>query len=79
MVRKIFRTGNSLVVSIPKESLQTIGLQEGSEISVRVDTAQNRIVIEPVEPNIPGVNADFAQQLDAFIAQYQAALEALAK
>jgi putative addiction module antidote len=79
MVRKIFRTGNSLVVSIPKESLQTIGLQEGSEISVHVDPVQNRIVIEPVEPNIPGVNADFAQQLDDFIEQYQAALEALAK
>ncbi len=79
MVRKIFKTGNSLVVSLPKESLQMIGLHEGSEISIRVDADQNQIVIEPTEPKIPGVDADFAQQLNDFIEQYQPALEALAK
>ena len=79
MVRKIFKTGNSLVVSLPKESLQTIGLKEGSEISIRVDEEQNQIVIEPTQPNIPGVDAEFAQQLNDFIEQYQPALDALAK
>lgn len=79
MVRKIFKTGNSLVVSLPKESLQMIGLHEGSEISIRVDTDQNQIVIEPTEPKIPGVDAGFAQQLNDFIEQYQPALNALAK
>lgn len=56
-----------------------IGLQEGSEISIRVDASQNQIVIEPTQPNIPGVDAEFAQQLNDFIEQYQPALEALAK
>ena len=79
MVRKIFKTGNSLVVSLPKESLQMIGLHEGSEISIRVDVGQNQIVIEAVQPNIPGIDSIFAQQLNDFIEQYRPALEALAK
>lgn len=79
MVRKIFKTGNSLVVSLPKKSIELIGLQEGSEISLIVDESQGRIVIEPVKPSLTGIDAEFAQQLNDFIEQYRSALEALAK
>lgn len=79
MVRKIFKTGNSLVVSLPKEFIELIGLQEGSEISLFVDENQGRIVIEPAKPPLAGIDADFAQQLNDFIEQYRSALEALAK
>ncbi len=79
MLRKIFRTGNSLVVSLPRETIQTIGLQEGSEITLTVDKKQGWIIIEPVVPQIAGVDAEFAQQLNEFIAEYSPALKALAK
>ncbi|NJN53309.1 MAG: AbrB/MazE/SpoVT family DNA-binding domain-containing protein [Anaerolineae bacterium] len=79
MVRKIFKTGNSLVVSLPKESIELIGLQEGSEISLTVDENHGRIVIEPARPQLAGIDAEFAQQLNDFIEQYRPALEALAK
>lgn len=79
MVRKIFKTGNSLVVSLPKESIELLGLQEGSEISLFVDESQGRIVIEPAKPQLAGIDAEFAQQLNDFIEQYRPALEALAK
>jgi len=79
MLRKIFKTGNSLVVSLPRESLQTIGLHEGSEISLLVDEKKGQIVIEPVSTELTSIDIVFAQQLDAFIAEYRPALEELAK
>jgi putative addiction module antidote len=79
MVRKIFKTGNSLVISLPKESIQLLGLQEGSEVSVAVDQEQGRIVIEPAATQLADIDENFAQQLEDFIEQYRPALEALAK
>jgi len=37
MVRKIFRLGNSLVVSLPKDILDMLGLDEGAEVSVEIE------------------------------------------
>ena len=34
MVRKIFKTGNSMVVSLPREMLDALHLSEGEEVSV---------------------------------------------
>lgn len=79
MVRKIFKTGNSLVISLPKESIQLLGLHEGSEVSVAVDQEEGRIVIEPAASSLADIDETFAQQLDDFIEQYRPALEALAK
>lgn len=79
MLRKIYKTGNSLVITLPKESLDRLDLQEGSEVSIVLDEAGNRLIIEPVHPIVPGVDTDFAAQLDAFIDQYRPALEALAE
>jgi virulence-associated protein VagC len=58
MSRKIFKTGNSLVVSLPKETLDYLRLQEGAEVSVELDRERRRIVIQPVqvsfdEPTVP--------------------------
>lgn len=79
MVRKIFKTGNSLVISLPKESIEGLGLGEGSEVTVAVLQAEGRIVIEPVVPQLAGIDVTFAQQLNDFIEQYRPALEALAQ
>lgn len=79
MVRKIFKTGNSFVISLPRESLQQLGLQEGSEVNVAVDQEEGRIIIERIQPPLVDIDADFAQQLNDFIENYRPALEALAK
>ncbi|UCC54063.1 MAG: AbrB/MazE/SpoVT family DNA-binding domain-containing protein [Anaerolineaceae bacterium] len=44
MVRKIFKTGYSYVISLPRESLQLLGLQEGSEVNIAVDQDTDGIV-----------------------------------
>lgn len=80
MLRKIFRTGNSIVVSIPKDILDELQLSEGEDVSVELDAQQRQIVISPVEKTIPrGIDEAFARQVDDFIEKYRPALEALAK
>ena len=42
MTRKVFRAGNSLVVSIPSDAIDHLGLGEGSEVVVEVDRDEGR-------------------------------------
>jgi putative addiction module antidote len=79
MVRKVFKAGNSLVVSLPKESVQALGLQEGSEVTVELAPEQGGIVIRLAEPSVAGIDQAFAGQVAEFIEQYRPALEALAR
>lgn len=79
MSRKIFKSGNSLVVSLPQESMELLGLGEGSEVSVTVDQDGRRILIEPSPRPGVEISPEFARQLDDFVEQYRPALEALAK
>jgi putative addiction module antidote len=81
MLRKVFKTGNSVVVSLPKDALDYLGLVEGAEVAVDLDREKRQIVITPVEKPlvIAGVDENFARQVAEFIEQYRPALEALAK
>jgi antitoxin MazE len=78
MVRKIFRTGNSMVVSLPREMLESIGLGEGSEVVITEDRKRRRIVIAPNAVAVEGIDEKFAKQVSDFIERYRPALEALA-
>ncbi|HIE54612.1 MAG TPA: AbrB/MazE/SpoVT family DNA-binding domain-containing protein, partial [Chromatiaceae bacterium] len=77
-MRKIFKTGNSFVIFLPRESLQLLGLQEGSEVNVAVDQDEGRIIIEQAQPPLADIDTEFARQLNDFIEQYRPALESLA-
>jgi putative addiction module antidote len=79
MVRKIFKAGNSVVLALPKEMLQALGLEEGAEVSVELDAGQGRIVIAPASALADGVDSAFAAQVASFIERYRPALEALAR
>jgi len=79
MLRKIFKTGNSTVISLPRDVLDYLGLAEGSEVSVELDQKKRQIVIAPLDSEFPGVDQTFARQIAEFIEQYRPALEALAK
>ena len=79
MHRKVFRTGNSTVVSLPREALNFLNLKEGADVSVELDRENRRIVITPSELPLNGVDEDFARQVADFIEQYRPALKALAR
>ena len=81
MIRRLFKTGNSIVLSLPKEVLDGLGIKDGESVKLEMDREQRRLIITPVEEPIAiaGVNEDFARQVDEFIQQYRPALEELAK
>lgn len=81
MVRKVFRTGNSTVVSLPKDMLEPLGMKEGSDVSVELDREHGQIIIKPSEMPVAaaGVSEEFARQVSEFIAEYSPALKSLAK
>lgn len=77
--RKIFKTGNSLVIALPRDVLDTLQLGEGAEVSVDVDREQKQIVIAPAPTFETEIDAEFARQVADFIDAYRPALEALAR
>jgi len=81
MIRRLFKTGNSIVLSLPKEVLQDLGIKDGENVNLELDREQRRVIITPVEkPKVmAGVNEEFARQVDDFIQQYRSALDELAK
>ena len=81
MLRRLFKTGNSIVISLPKEVLDSVGLAEGESVSLEVDHERQRIILSPAEKPlaIAGVDEDFARQVKEFIDQYRPALEELAR
>lgn len=81
MLRKVFKTGNSVVVSLPKDALELLGISEGSDVSIDLDREKRQVVISPAEEPLAGAGVDekFGQQVAEFIEQYRPALEALAR
>lgn len=79
MLRKVFKTGNSVVVALPREMLDALHIVEGKEVSVDLDIEHGQITIAPVTPVVDGVDADFARQVAEFIDSYRPVLKALAK
>ena len=80
MYRKIFRAGNSLVISISRGILDALQISEGEEVVVEFDPQQRQILISPVKKEtLTGIDETFARQVDDFIEKYRSALDALAK
>lgn len=80
MLRKLFKTGNSIVVSLPKDIIEPLGVSEGAEVTVELDRERGQIVIRPIVPPVAGdIDAKFARQLAEFIEEYRPALEALSR
>jgi antitoxin MazE len=81
MLRRLFRTGNSVVLSLPREVLQEMGLAEGASVSIEFDREHRRMIITPAAKPIAmgGVDEEFARQVNEFIDQYRPALEELAR
>ena len=81
MQRKVFKTGNSLVVSLPKDAIEEMQISEGTVVSVYYDRVTSKLIVEPVDTDqtVEGINEEFAQQVSEFIEQYKPALDELAR
>ncbi len=47
MRQKVLRVGTSAAVTIPKKSLQELGLKIGDEVSVDIDRKMKSVIIRP--------------------------------
>lgn len=76
MARKVFRTGNSMVVSLPREALEYLGLHPGTEVELNIDRENQQVTIRPLEKTTPypGIDELFARQINEFIEQYRPTL-----
>lgn len=78
MTRRIFKTGNSLAIALPKDTLAELGLSEKAEVTVTLDKRHRQIILRSAKAE-GKVNRAFADQVSAFIKRYRPALAALAK
>lgn len=51
MIRKIFKTGHSLAITVSKKSLNELGWHEGDSVEVVADKGGEKIVIKRKERN----------------------------
>jgi putative addiction module antidote len=80
MLRKLVKTGNSVVVSLPKDFIESLGVSEGADVSIELDRENKRIIIQSAKQTIAGsISEEFSRQVADFIEEYRPALEALAK
>jgi putative addiction module antidote len=81
MQRKVFKTGNSLVVSLPKDAIEEMQISEGTVVSVYYDRVTSKLIVESVDTDqaVEGINEEFGQQVSEFIEQYKPALDELAR
>ncbi|MBI5971206.1 MAG: AbrB/MazE/SpoVT family DNA-binding domain-containing protein [Deltaproteobacteria bacterium] len=80
MLRKICPIGNSKGILIPKDMLETLRLDVGSKVEVRLDEKRGKILIEASsQAQEAGLDREFVSQVSGFIKRYGPALKALAK
>ena len=72
MIQKVLKVGDSAAVTIPKKSLQELGIAIGDEVSVSV--LHKKVTIEALTDV---VNTDSLVWARTFIEKYRPALDAL--
>jgi antitoxin MazE len=81
MKRRLFKTGNSIVISLPQEALESLNLDAGADVALEIDRQNQQIIIKPAEVPLAaaGIDEEFVSQVNTFINRYRPALEELAK
>jgi len=78
-VRKVFKAGNSLVVSLPVEMLKSLGLRDGSHVTVEINREKQELVLKPVITKKNNMSLEFVRTVDKLFLDYEYVLRRLAK
>lgn len=83
ITQKLYRNGNSVAVTIPKEYLEELNLNENSEVIVEHDPDAKSIIISGKNKkklvSDSSITPDFLNWLKSFNKEYGPALKELAK
>lgn len=79
--QKLYKNGNSVTVTIPKEYLKQLNLKNGSEVIVEQDLEGEIIMIsrKKSKKKSSKISPEFLKWLDSFNKKYAPALKELAR
>lgn len=78
-VRKVFKAGNSLVVSLPIEMLKSLGLRDGAHVTVEINREKQELILKPVITKKNNMSLEFVRTVDKLFLDYEYVLRRLAK
>lgn len=77
-MQKVLKVGSSAAVTIPKKSLEELGLRVGDKVIVEVDKKRRAVVVQPTR-KLSTREKRVAELTLNFVERYRKDLEALAK
>ena len=78
MIQKVLKVGSSAAVTIPKKSLEELGIRIGDEVKVEVRPERKEVSIKPAK-ELSKEDAKIARLTLNFINRYRRDLEVLAR
>lgn len=78
LIQTLYRNGNSIAVTIPRQYLEELNLKEGSEVVVEKQGKELRISSK-TKALTTGVDVKFMKMLDEFVVDHEDVLQKLAK
>lgn len=78
MAQKILKVGSSAAVTIPKKSLEELGLKIGDNVILEIERKKRTVMIRPTE-RLSVQDKKIAELTADFINRYRKDLEALSK
>ena len=77
LIQTLYKNGNSVAVTIPRQYLEELNLKEGSEVVVEKQGKELRISSKN-KVLAPDVDAKFMKMVDEFVTDHEDVLKALA-
>lgn len=78
LTQKLYRSGNSIAVTIPKKYLEQLNLKEGGLVVVKKKGRE--LVVTPEAKTVAtGVDPKFARMVDEFINEHEDVLQELSQ
>lgn len=78
ITQKIFRTGNSVAVTIPKQYLEDLNFHEGTQVVV--EKRGEELVLSSKKSKLaPDVDAKFMKMVDEFMDEHEDVLQELSQ
>lgn len=78
MIQKVLRVGTSAAVTIPKKTLEQLGLAIGDQVNVEVNQRERMFMVRP-EKTLRNSQTKIAKLTLDFVNRYRKDLETLAK
>jgi antitoxin component of MazEF toxin-antitoxin module len=78
-VRKVFKTGNSLVISLPLTMLKALNLKDGSHVSLEVNREQRELIVKPVIVKSDQMSIDFVRIVNKLLIDCEPVLRRLSQ